>query len=114
VALGLRYRAWCGCERRPPVLPRVDTAAALRLAGRRGDIHPHDAIAFIYPDRAYFEESAGRDREIHGNEVIGPMMTECGLIAVVSIVPQMRREGYPATDPALPDNWEPARKKRAS
>lgn len=91
-------------------LPRADTAAALRLAGKRGEIHPVDAIAFIYPDAAYFEASAKRDREIHGNEVSGPFETAEGLTGVVSMVPQLRANGWRVTDPSLPDDWTPPAK----
>jgi hypothetical protein len=95
-------------------LPRTDTAAALRLAGRRDEIHPADAMAFTYPDREYFEASAKRDRENNGNEVIGPFETDEGLIGIVSMQPQMRARGWEVTDPALPDDYGPgAVKSRA-
>jgi hypothetical protein len=87
---------------------RTDTAAALRLAGKRDEIHPLDAVAFLYPDRAYFEASAGRDREIHHNDVHGPYVTDAGLLGIVDIRPQLREQGLRVTDPALPDDWSPA------
>lgn len=37
---------------------RTDTAAAVRLAGKHGEIHPDDAVAFIYPDLDAFSERA--------------------------------------------------------
>jgi hypothetical protein len=90
-------------------LPRTDTAAALRLAGKRDEIHPDDAFALIYPDRAYFEASAKRDREIHHNDVIGPLETPDGLIGIVDMRWQMREMGCPPTDPSLPDDRGPQR-----
>ena len=84
--------------------PQVNTAAALRLAGKRAEIHPHDAIAFTYPDRAYFEASAQRDREIYHNDVIGPLVTDAGLIGIVDMRRQLREMGGNATDPVLPDD----------
>jgi hypothetical protein len=86
------------------MLPTVQTGAALRVAGKRAEIHPHDAVAFIYPDRAYFEASAQRDREIHHNDVIGPLVTDAGLIGIVDMRRQLREMGASATDPAFPDD----------
>ena len=84
---------------------RTDTAAALRLAGKRGEIHPDDAVAFIYPDRAYFDAAAQRDREIHHNEVIGPFDTPEGLMGIVDLRPQLALSGDRIADPALPDDY---------
>ena len=86
---------------------RADTAAALRLAGLRTQIHPYDAVAFFYPDRAYFEASAERDRQIHHNDVHGPFIAGDGLLGIVDIRRQLREHGYKVTDPALPDDWSP-------
>lgn len=86
---------------------RTNTAAALRTAGLRAEIHPVDAVAFIYPDRAYFERSAQRDRELHHNEVHGPFETEDGLLGIVDIRPQLRDRDLRVTDPSLPDDWSP-------
>lgn len=83
---------------------RTDTAAALRLAGLREKIHPRDAVAFIYPGRAYFDASARRDREIHRNDVHGPFETADGLLGIVDIRPAVREAGILATDPAMPDD----------
>lgn len=91
-----------------PRAERTDTAAALRLAGLRGQIHPVDAVAFIYPGRAYFEASAGRDRELHHNDVHGPYETPAGLLGIVDIRPQLREQGLVPADPARPDDWRPA------
>jgi hypothetical protein len=91
---------------------RTDTAAALRAAGLRDKIHPLDAFAFTYPDRAYFEASAKRDREIHRNDVHGPFETAGGLLGIVDIRPQEREHGWMVTDPALPDDYAPATVRR--
>lgn len=89
---------------------RTDTAAALRLVGLRDTIHPDDAIAFIYPDREYFEASASRGREIHHNLVHGPYETPEGLMAIVDMTPQLREmSGIAVTDPALPDDCRRAK-----
>jgi hypothetical protein len=88
------------------MLPTAGTAAALRLAGKRDEIHPNDAVALIYPSREYFEASARRDREIHHNDVIGPLVTEMGLLGIVDLRRQMRESGWQVTDPSLPDVLE--------
>lgn len=85
---------------------RVDTARVLREhLDLRAVLHPYDAVAFCYPDRDYFERSAARDREVHGNDVHGPWEADGGLIAVVDMRPQLRRLGKEPTDPVLPDAW---------
>lgn len=91
---------------------RTDTATALRRAGLRDQIHPLDAVAFIYPNRKYFEVSAKRDREEHGNEVTGPIETEDGLLGIVDIRPQFREMGIMITPPSLPDDYAPAKAHR--
>lgn len=84
----------------------------LRALGLRDRIHPADAFAFLYPSREYFEASAKRDRENHGNEVHGPVETEMGIVGVVSIAPQLRARGIDPTDPELPDDHRSAWRKR--
>lgn len=91
---------------------RTDTAAALRRAGLRDEIHPLDAVAFIYPDREYFEASAKRDRENHHNDVHGPFETEDGLLGIVDMRPQLRQQGVACTHPRLPDDYAPAKARR--
>ena len=86
----------------------------LRYAGLRDQLHPRDAVACTYPDRAYFEESARRDREIWGNRIHGPWETEAGLIAIVDITPQLREGKMEITDPALPDTWKPGEPQRVT
>jgi hypothetical protein len=83
----------------------VRVGAVLREHGLRDQIHPRTAVAVTYPDREYFEESARRDRENHGNDVHGPWETEAGLVAIVDMRPQHRAKGWPITPPAMPDDW---------
>lgn len=87
---------------------RLDSAQVLREHGLRDKIHPVDAFAFEYPDRAYFDESAARDRENNGNDVHGPWETETGAVGIVDIRPQLASAGIAGTDPALPDDYMPA------
>jgi hypothetical protein len=82
----------------------LDTPAVLRALGLRDTIHPADAFAFTYPNRAEFEESAAANRDL-GNTVHGPWLTEAGVVAVVDIRPQLTAKGGGPTDPALPDDY---------
>jgi hypothetical protein len=90
-----------------PGVRQLDSARVLRALGLRDQIHPRDAACFAYPSAQVFEESAKRDREIHGNDVLGPFETEGGLVGVVDIRPQLRSHGVPVTDPAGPDGAYP-------
>lgn len=87
-----------------PGVRQLDSARVLRAVGLRDQIHPQDAVCFTFPDRATFEASAKRDREIHGNDVHGPYETEGGVIGVVDMRPQLRRIGGLPADPAEPDD----------
>jgi hypothetical protein len=93
---------------------RTDTAAALRTAGLRDQVHQVDAVAFYYPDRGYFERSAGRDRELHHNDVHGPYETPGGLLGIVDIRRQLREHGWRVTDPELPDDWMPTVRRQVA
>ena len=76
----------------------------LRAVGLRGEIHPHDAFAFAFPDRESCLASAQRDRDNHGNDVHGPWETEAGFVSVVDIRPQLAAMGGKPTDPSRPDD----------
>jgi hypothetical protein len=87
------------------MLRQLDSARVLRYLGLRDQIHPFDVVAFVYPDRACFDASAKRDRELYGNDVLGPWETEAGLVGIVDMRPQMLAGwGMAPTDPALPDD----------
>lgn len=94
-----------GAYERPPSpgARRLDSATVLRCLGLRGQIHPVDALAWQFPDRESFEASAARDREVHGNDVLGPYETDAGVIGITDIRPQLRKQGCPVTSPELPD-----------
>jgi hypothetical protein len=88
-----------------PGVRTLDCAQVLRDLGLRDQIHPGDAVCFAYPSREVFEESARRDREINGNEVLGPFETSDGLVGVVDMRPQFPAHGMPVTDPAEADGY---------
>lgn len=81
-------------------MPLVDTAMALRLLGKREEIHPHDAVAFIYPSRAVAADFAMSNLEIHGHDTYS-VAVEGGVIGVVDL----RHCFSEVTDPARPDGW---------
>jgi len=73
-----------------PGVRRLDSARVLRHLGLRDQIHPLDAFVYAFPDREAYEESAKRDRELYGNDVLGPYETEAGVVGIVDIRPQLR------------------------
>jgi hypothetical protein len=86
----------------------VDAGLALRLLGRRHEVHPRDVVAFVYPsveaERAYAE--ANEENWGHGR--LGPMPVDGGILGVTDLRPVQKRDwGIEPTDPALPDNWRP-------
>lgn len=110
-----------GIRRRGRKVDYGGTGKALRIAGLRDLLHPHDAVAIIYPDLDYFNKSARLDRtpesatDLNHNEVYGPYPVDGGLLGIVDMRPalrwgreQNRREcpdlpADPSTNPALPD-----------
>lgn len=79
-----------GTPYRARIVLRDDVPAALALAGLDGQVAVNDAFAAIYPDRAYFDVSSARDREL-GNTVHGPYDVPGGLLGVVDVSPQEAR-----------------------
>jgi len=85
----------------------IPTGVALRLIGKREEVHPRDAWACVWRDAALAEFSCQANREHYGHRVWGPVMTDGGLLEVVDLRPALEREGLRLTDPALPDDWKP-------
>lgn len=82
-----------------------DAATALRIAGLRDQIHPHDAYARLYRDEALADEAAEGDRDIYGHTV-HRVMLDCGLVNLLDLRPALSRYDppIPPADPALPDD----------
>lgn len=89
----LLYRQWGKPEQ------VTDTGAALRLAGRRGDVHPADAIAFRYPSReaaqAYADSNAAHNH-VPSLGIVADGGTWVGVL-------DLRGKCGPVTDAAEPD-----------
>lgn len=81
----------------------IDTAGTLRAMGLRGKLHPKDAVACRYASLAAATAFAEADREHYGHEVIGPVETEIGPIAVVDLRSVILRLDGEPTDPGVPD-----------
>lgn len=77
----------------------VDASDALRMIGKRAEIHPNDVAAFAHRSRESFEAFAASNREHNDFETYGPL--ECGgcVLGVVDMRPALPRP----TDPTLPD-----------
>jgi hypothetical protein len=78
-----------------------DTAVALRLIGKRDEIHPDDAYAFLYQSRESAEAFAESNRR-HGDAIpLGIMPLGDQWLGVIDLRPQLLpRQTH---DPAAPD-----------
>lgn len=76
---------------------RVDTAAALRLAGLRGEVHPQDAIAFTYPSDEAAEAFATANRD--AGLSVTRVSTEAGPVNVIDLRSALSH----VTNPTEPD-----------
>jgi hypothetical protein len=99
---------------------RFDPAIALRLAGKRGEVHPLDIAAFVYPSMEKAERAADANRKLHRHYVLGPIVTEIGPVNIIDFRPAFARihadagTEYRPTDPNLPDNYQPPVTPRSS
>lgn len=89
----------------------VDTAAALRLLGVRDRVHPMDAYAYAYRDQAAADAWQASTAEHHGIQSLG---TVVGGDEVIGVYDLRHAPGITPTDPSLPDDWQPHRKREAS
>jgi hypothetical protein len=90
----------------------VDTAAALRLLGLRGQVHPRDAYAFTYRDQAAADAWQAATLDHHGVPSLGTAAVDGAVVGVYDLRPALARlAGLPpaavATPPGLPDGWVP-------
>jgi hypothetical protein len=88
-----------------PTPQRIPSAHALRIVGRRSEIHPRDAVAFRYGSHEMADLSEYLNREFYGNEIAGRVMLDNGILLVIDLRPVVRRLGCSPADPALPDSW---------
>lgn len=83
----------------------TDRGMALRLIGRRHEIHPRDVVAFRHRSEGVADLSEFLNREWYGHEIAGRVMLDNGILIVLDLRPLLRRMGSPVTDPARPDGW---------
>jgi hypothetical protein len=84
-----------------------DTAAALWLLGRRGEVHPRDAMAWVYRDQAAADAWHASTAEHYGVPCLGTAPCDGGVLGVYDLRPMFDGHGVALADPALPDDWEP-------
>lgn len=82
---------------------KLPSDVALRLIGKRDEVHPRDVIAFVWRDPELAEEACRGNREWFEHDVWGPIMIDGGMLEVIDFRPDLRRQGLPVTDPSLPD-----------
>jgi hypothetical protein len=90
----------------------ADTAAALRLIGKRDQVHPRDAAAFAYRDRAAADAYAASNAEHNGIPSLGTAVKGDEIIGVLDLRGTLAEHGAEPTDPRLPDDWKPSRSKQ--
>lgn len=81
----------------------ADTAQALRTIGRRQEVHPKDAIAFLYANQEAADAFAATNLEHHGHQSLGSYATADGVVGVIDIRAAQEALGHAATDPAEAD-----------
>lgn len=82
---------------------RADTAVALRTIGKGQEVHPKDAVAYLYRDQEAADAFAASNLETYGLSTLGSYATHLGVIAVLDLRPSMRAHGSALTDPAEAD-----------
>ena len=85
----------------------VDAGEALRLIGKRDEVHPRDVIACVYQGDEAVDAFLDVNHRHEGMVSIGRVTVEDGVLAVTDLRPQLRRMGSMVTDPALPDDYRP-------
>jgi hypothetical protein len=105
-------------ERRDTLIARYgepaayrDTAGALRLIGIRGEVHPDDAYASIYPNRECAEVFAASNLRHNHCPDLGLIERDYGWLGVTDLRPQAGL----VTPPSVPDDggqaWRSAQRK---
>lgn len=84
----------------------VDAGLALRLVGKRAEIHPRDVYASVCALAEAADMFAEANRRYYGHEVYRAPV-DGGVLQVVDLRGALVREGCEPTDPSLPDEWRP-------
>jgi hypothetical protein len=83
----------------------VDTAGALRLLGKRAEVHPRCAFAAVYSSQEAAEAFRDANLEYWGHPSLGLTVVDGGVLGAIDLRPSLRGFGVEPTDPALPDGW---------
>lgn len=86
---------------------RVDNAAALRLLGRRDEVHPRDVSACVYQSREAAQAWADANREHWRHPSLGIVAVDGGVLGVTDLRSALREFGTKPTDPTWSDDWTP-------
>lgn len=97
-----------------PVRILAGTGAILRLIGKRDEVHPRDALAIAYRDRAAAVASAAGNLKHHGHPSLGIAEYGGEAVGVLDLRPSYATDGIAALDPSLPDDWQPPRSNRGA
>lgn len=85
----------------------VEPGPALRLFGRRNEIHPRDVVACLHSSTEAAEAFTAANREHWHHDTLGPVVVDGGVLAVVDLRGALRAHGCEPTDPRLPDDHRP-------
>jgi hypothetical protein len=90
-----------------------DTAGALRLIGKRDEVHPDEAVAFTYPSRECAEAFAASNLKRDGVPSLGLTERAGAWLGVLDLRPcYATSQSYLATDPSVPDDGGSAWRKQ--
>ena len=88
----------------------VAAGLALRVLGRRGDVHPRDVAAFAYRDQAAAGAWMAATLAHQAIPHLGTAQLDDGrVVGVYDLRPVLDLGGVPLTSPHLPDDWTPPR-----
>jgi len=90
---------------KPCILDRAATAAALRLAGKRDEVHPNDAVACAYRDRTAAEAWRASGAE-NGQPTLGITELDGQVVALIDLRPQWAADCRVPVPPSLADDWK--------
>lgn len=97
-----RRRRLIAAHGRPQAV--TDTAAALRLIGKRDQVHPRDAMAYTYRDQAAADAYAASNAEHNDIPSLGTAAIDGAVVGVLDLRPLLT--ATEATDPRRPDDWQ--------
>lgn len=85
--------------------PVVATRGALRLIGKRAEVHPRDVVAFAYRDQAAADAYTAANLERYGHPSLGMAVFGDEVIGVLDLRPGLASQGIGLISPLRPDDW---------